>query len=139
MKVFILGLDGATFDCLNPLMEEGVIPNIKELCDNWASGPLQTIFPPVTAPAWLALATGLNPGKTGVFDYINKKSPEGYKMVPISSAYYEKRAIWDLLGKKKYNVGIFNYPTLSPPPKVNGFQSVGWVVIIMKTCVFLRC
>ena len=125
MKVFILGLDGATFDCLNPLMEEGVIPNIKELCDNWTSGPLQTIFPPVTAPAWLALATGLNPGKTGVFDYINKTTAEGDEMAPVSSVYYEKKAIWNYLNEQGYKVGIFNYPTLSPPAAVNGFVVSG--------------
>ena len=125
MKVFVLGLDGATFDCLNPLMEEGVLPNIKEIHSKGASGRLTTIFPPVTAPAWLALATGLNPGKTGVFDYINRTTTETEKMAPISSAYYEKRAIWDYLGKHGYKVGIFNYPTLSPPPRVNGFAISG--------------
>lgn len=125
MKVFVLGLDGATFDCLNPLMEEGVIPNIKEICAKWSYGPLKTIFPPVTAPAWLALATGLNPGKTGVFDYINRAAADSDRMLPISSAYYEKRAVWDHLGKAGYKVGIFNYPTLSPPPAVNGFAVSG--------------
>jgi len=125
LKVFVLGLDGATFECLTPLMEQDVIPNIKEICSNWASGPLRTIFPPVTGPAWLSLATGLNPGKTGVFDYINRKSSKGLEMAPVSSAYYENRAIWDYLGKQGYKVGIYNYPTLSPPPGVNGFVVCG--------------
>ena len=71
MKVFVLGLDGATFDQLNPLMNEGYLPNIKSMCEQSAYGPLETVFPPVTAPAWLSMASGLNPGKTGVFDYIN--------------------------------------------------------------------
>ena len=125
MKVFILGLDGITFDLLDPLMHDGVVPNISALCTSGASGPLRTIFPPVTGPAWLALATGLNPGKTGVFDYINRRSPGGYDMVPLSSAYYENRAVWDYLGKAGKRVGIFNYPTLSPPPVVNGFSVSG--------------
>ena len=51
MKIFVLGLDGATFDLLNPMMDEGVIPNIKEIVSNYSSGPLETIFPPVTGPA----------------------------------------------------------------------------------------
>jgi len=125
MKVFVLGLDGATFDIINPLMEEDVIPNIKSLLNNGATGPLQTVFPPVTAPAWLSLATGLNPGKTGVFDYINRTRAESETFVPISSKYYEKRAIWDYLNEEGLRVGIFNYPTLSPPPQVNGFAVSG--------------
>ena len=42
-----------------------------------------------------------------------------------SGTHSKEKAIWDLLGKKGYNVGIFNYPTLSPPPKVNGFAVSG--------------
>jgi predicted AlkP superfamily phosphohydrolase/phosphomutase len=125
VKVFILGLDGITFDLLSPMIGEGILPNLSSLCSSGSSGPLRTIFPPVTGPAWLALATGLNPGKTGVFDYINRRSPGGHDMIPISSAYYENRAVWDHLGREGYKVGIFNYPTLSPPPVVNGFSVSG--------------
>ena len=125
MKIFVLGLDGATFDGLDPLIEEGVLPNIKGLCLEEAYGPLKTIFPPVTAPAWLGIATGMNPGKTGVFDYINKSRGRDHGMVPVSSAYYEKRAVWNYLNEKGYKTGIFNYPTLSPPPAVDGFAITG--------------
>jgi predicted AlkP superfamily phosphohydrolase/phosphomutase len=125
MKVFILGLDGATFDLLDPMIDEGILPNIKDICSNYSSGQLMSIFPPVTGPAWLALASGLNPGKTGVFDYINRKTVGGTEAIPISSSNYENRAVWEYLGKSGYKVGIFNYPTLSPAPKVNGFSVSG--------------
>ena len=125
MKIFVLGLDGATFDVLTPLMEDGLIPNIKKLCSSGAYGPMRTIIPPVTAPAWLAMATGLNPGKTGVFDYINKADAESHSFKPISSSYYEKRAFWNSLNEAGLKVGIFNYPTLSPPPQINGFVVSG--------------
>ena len=42
MKLFVLGLDGATFDVLNDLVREGVTPCIKELISEGASGPLKT-------------------------------------------------------------------------------------------------
>ncbi len=125
MKVFVLGLDGTTFDQLNPMMEEGALPNLKNICDNFAHGPLESIVPPVTGPAWLALATGLNPGKTGVFDYINKFSAKSEEVTPVSPRYYKNRALWDYLNKKGYKVGIFNYPTLLPAPEVDGFAIGG--------------
>ena len=104
MKTFILGLDGATFDQLNPLIDEGFLPNIKEMCDEFTHGSLETVFPPVTAPAWLALATGLNPGKTGVFDYINKTSTKSETMLPISSASYKNRALWNMVRLDRYSI-----------------------------------
>jgi predicted AlkP superfamily phosphohydrolase/phosphomutase len=121
MKVFVLGLDGATFDILDPLMQEGFMPNLKSIRDNHVSGRMKTIMPPVTGPAWLALATGLNPGKTGVFDYINRASKDSDQMVPVSSKYYDNRAIWNMLNEAGYKTGIFNYPTLVPAPEVDGF------------------
>ncbi len=125
MKGFVLGLDGLGFDVLISLIGDGVLPSLKEVRCSAAGGPLRTVFPPVTAPAWLALATGLNPGMTGAFDYINKAEAEGNPIVPISSAYYAGRAVWDLLNSTGRKVGVFNYPTLSPPPKVNGFAVSG--------------
>jgi predicted AlkP superfamily phosphohydrolase/phosphomutase len=106
-------------------MESGIVPNILGICHQGFSAPLRTVFPPVTAPAWLSLATGLNPGKTGVFDYINRASADSENMTPISSRYYLKRAVWDFLGDCGHKVGVFNYPTLSPPPPVNGFAISG--------------
>jgi predicted AlkP superfamily phosphohydrolase/phosphomutase len=83
MKTFVLGLDGATFDQLKPLMDQGYLPTIKSMCAHGASGPLETVFPPVTAPAWLSMATGLNPGKSGIFDYINKISADSNVFTPF--------------------------------------------------------
>ena len=125
MKVFVLGLDGATMDLLEPLMKMGSLPNLSRLCEEGSWGEMQSIFPPVTGPAWLAIASGLNPGKTGIFDYINRREADSTEMFPISSAYYEGRAVWDVLGSQGYKVGVFNYPTLSPAPQVSGFSVSG--------------
>ncbi len=124
-RVLVLGLDGATFDGLRPLAAAGVLPTLGALMREGAVAPMRTVFPPVTAPAWLALATGLNPGKTGVYDYVNRSGPFGTGLQPVSSADYRGRAIWDLLGRSGFKVGIFNYPTLSPPPEVAGFAVTG--------------
>jgi len=56
---------------------------------------------------------------------VNRKGAGSIDLTPISSAYYENRSVWDFLGKNGYRVGIYNYPTLSPPPKVNGFAVSG--------------
>jgi len=121
MRVFVLGLDGATFSQLDPMMEAGILPNIREICDSYVRGISETIIPPVTAPAWLSIATGLNPGNTGVFDYINRVSSENEGLAPISSKYYEGKALWNILNTNGFKTGIFNYPTLSPAPEVDGF------------------
>lgn len=67
-RLLVIGLDGATFRVIKPLCNEGELPNLSKLLASGTHGILESTFPPVTGPAWAALATGKNPGKTGIFD-----------------------------------------------------------------------
>jgi len=124
-RVLIIGLDGATFDVINPLMEEGWMPCLKRLIEKGAYGLLKSTVPPISAPAWLSLATGLKPEKTLVYDFGYRKDKRNYKLQSSSSSDYAGRAIWDYLGKAGKQVGILNYPMCIPPYEVNGFMSAG--------------
>lgn len=126
-KILVIGLDGATFDVINPLIEEGRMPNLQELIQQGASGTLQSTMPPVTGPAWQALATGRTPGKTGIFDFIIREGEKGYKFRFLNSSDFVNRAIWDILSSAGKKVGIINYPCLYPPYKINGFMVSGGI------------
>jgi len=76
-KTLIIGLDGATFDVIDPLVRDGVLPTIGRLRASGMSAPLTSVYPPVTGPAWASLATGKSPGKTGVFDFLNRREVGG--------------------------------------------------------------
>ena len=65
-KVLVIGLDGLTFDLIDPLMERGWLPHISRMRDRGYSAVLRSTVPPVSAPAWTSLITGVNPGKHGV-------------------------------------------------------------------------
>src|SRR5687767_14919828 len=57
-KVLIIGLDGATFDVLTPLVEAGRMPNLKHLIETGVSGILDSTKPPITPAAWTTFMTG---------------------------------------------------------------------------------
>mgnify|MGYP000327284610 CR=1 FL=1 len=123
-KLLIIGFDGATWDVLLPLIEEKKLPTLEKLVKNGSYGVLESTIPPVTGGAWLSLATGKSPGKTGVIDFLSKKD-EIHKLNPTTSADFEGRSFWDYLSKVNKKVGIFNYPMLFPPYKINGFMISG--------------
>ena len=75
-KVLCLCLDAATFDVLDPLLAEGVMPNLARLIADGVSGPLETVIPPITPPAWVSWMMGQNPGKHGVFEFL-VRAPAG--------------------------------------------------------------
>jgi predicted AlkP superfamily phosphohydrolase/phosphomutase len=126
IKLLIIGLDGATFRVLKPLCNEGRLPNLKHLITKGVQGVLESTFPPLTGPAWTALATGKNPGKTGVFDFLNRVSKHSFKTKVLSSSEI-RRAVpyWDYLSCAGIKVGIINFPLLYPPYKINGIMVSG--------------
>ena len=123
-KLLIIGLDGATWDVLMPLIEEKKLPTLEKLVKNGSYGVLESTIPPVTGGAWLSLATGKNPGKTGIIDFLNRKNLS-HKLYPTNSSDFKDHSFWDYLSKANKKVGIFNYPMLFPPYRVNGFMISG--------------
>ena len=67
--MLIIGLDGATFDVLKPLMAEGRMPRLKEAIAAGASGLLRSTVPPITPAAWTTFLTGKNPARHGIIDF----------------------------------------------------------------------
>ena len=70
MTLLIIGFDGATFDLIKPCARDGYLSNLAGLMRDGVIADLASTLPPVTSPAWPTFMTGVNPGKHGVFDFI---------------------------------------------------------------------
>lgn len=57
----MIGLDGASWTALRPLMDQGKLPHIKALVDQGASGPFQTLLPTLTPVVWMTIFSGRSP------------------------------------------------------------------------------
>ena len=72
-RVVILGFDGADPHLVQRYMDEGRLPHLKELREQGTFAPLLPTNPPQTPVSWAAFSTGLNPGRTGIFDFLYRK------------------------------------------------------------------
>jgi len=59
-RILVIGLDGATWDILDPLIDEGYLPILRKIKESGVSGVLKSNFPPITGSAWMSIATGKN-------------------------------------------------------------------------------
>jgi len=134
-RVVVIGIDGATWRILLPLVRKGVMPNIKKAIDLGFSCVLDSTIPPITGPAWMSLITGLGPGKTGVFDFLVRRKFE-YDLHPISAKDYRGKAIWDQLCHEGLRVGLMNIPMLFPPYPVNGFMISGMGSVVEEKITY---
>jgi predicted AlkP superfamily phosphohydrolase/phosphomutase len=77
-KTVILGFDGADAKLAEQWMNEGKLPNLAKLRAEGTFAPLRSTIPSQTPVAWSTFATGLNPGRHGVFDFL-KRNPDTYR------------------------------------------------------------
>ncbi len=118
-KLLVIGLDGASFDVLDKLIEKHYLPNIAGLIRGGARGNLETTFPPITAVAWSSFMTGKNPGKHGIFEFV-RRDQHSKRELAVNASFRQGRAIWDLLGDAGKRVIVHNFPCTYPPRPVNG-------------------
>lgn len=126
MKVFVIGLDGVTFDLLGPWIEAGELPNLQRLMQMGASGRLRTTLPPISSSSWSSFVTGVNPGKHGLVDFVYPGA-SGYKVTMVNSTSRRAKALWDWLNGAGYKVGLLGIPTTYPPEPVDGFMISGFL------------
>jgi predicted AlkP superfamily phosphohydrolase/phosphomutase len=124
-RLLIIGLDGATFDVLDPMMDSGRMPHLKAFIDKGVAGVLRSTQPPITPAAWTTFMTGKGPGKHGIIDF-EKYSVEQGRLSFNSTYEIREKTIWDILSEKGLHVGSINVPMTYPPRPVNGFMISGF-------------
>lgn len=116
----LIGLDGATFDVLDPYMQSGVMPFLAELSERGTGAVLRSIMPPLTPPAWTSLMTGKHPGQHGIFDFFQKEEPGSVYFSFASSQQIGAATIWTLASQQQRRITSLNFPLMFPAPPVEG-------------------
>lgn len=122
-SVLVVGLDGATFDLMLPWIDEGVLPHLGRLLREGAHGPLESTIPPITPCAWSSFMTGKNPGKHGLFDFIEPDGTGGFNFT--NASFRDGETLWGRLSRFGRRVGVVNVPMTYPPEPVDGFMISG--------------
>ncbi|MGB5037814.1 MAG: alkaline phosphatase family protein, partial [Blastocatellia bacterium] len=120
-KVLIIGVDGATFDLIDPWVAEGRLPNISRMLERGAHGPLESTVIPNSFPGWTSCTTGVNPAKHGIFNALIRKNLTEYRMSVVNARDIRYERIWQILSRDGMRVGAMNVPCSYPPVEVNGF------------------
>ncbi len=71
-RVVVLGFDGADPDTIAAMIADGELPHLAELAGRGTLAPLETTKPSESPVAWATFATGMNPGRTRIFDFLEK-------------------------------------------------------------------
>ena len=69
-KMIVLGFDGMDPDLVQRWVDDGKLPNIKRLMNDGGLYPLSTTHSAESPTAWASFATGVNPGKHNIYDFL---------------------------------------------------------------------
>jgi len=117
-RIYVIGLDGATWDIIDPLIEQGKLPVFKNLRENGAWSRLQTFNPTKSAVVWTSIATGKSMLKHGIVDwaFINKQKIQ----VPYSSSEKRVPSIWEMMDEKGRRSIVLGWFVTDPPDAIRG-------------------
>lgn len=118
-RVVFLGVDGATWKMLEPMMAEGKLPNFARLIQDGTSGVLESTTPINSSVAWASFMTGTNAGKHGVF-FFREQRHGSYVRPVISFDSIKAPSIWKLASEHGKKVAAVTFPLTFPVEKVNG-------------------
>jgi predicted AlkP superfamily phosphohydrolase/phosphomutase len=127
-RVMIIGLDGATWDALDPWIKDGSLPNLAKLRQSGSWGALLSSIPPITPAAWSTFMTGKRPGKHGVFHFIKLFEDNSFsdgKPELVNARSLRSSTLWDIMGHNGRQVVLINVPMTYPPRPVNGVMITG--------------
>ena len=118
-RIYIIGLDGASWNLMNPLMKEGKLPNLRKLKESGVYGNLQSTYPAHSAFLWTTIATGKTKEKHGIGDFVVKED-EG--ITPTTGNLRRVKAFWNILSERGIPVTVVNWWVTWPPEKVKGIM-----------------
>lgn len=125
MSTFLIALDGASPNLINKWIDEGHLKNLGKIRSQGLSGKLESTFPPLTGPAWSSFHTGVNPGKHGIYTWLDLS--DSYKGKVINGSSIKTKTIWKQISSQGGRVGLLSVPVTYPPEKVNGFVVPGFL------------
>ena len=90
-RVAIFAIDGADWELISELSNDGRIPNLRALAQGGTTASMQTIQPTVSPMVWTTVATGLSPDRHGVIDFLDRARKK-----PVDATSRRSPALWDI-------------------------------------------
>jgi type I phosphodiesterase/nucleotide pyrophosphatase len=155
LKVILVGLDGADWRVIRPLMEKGELPAFSTLARAGASGDLATIHDSNSAVIWASIYTGQKPERHGVLDFYRIRLPgmASPGLFPVHRTYFKELAdlaaplglarqvpvdrfslgsppLWEIADRAALPIGVvdgyfFSFPALRASRPESWFLSYG--------------
>ncbi|MEJ2051525.1 MAG: alkaline phosphatase family protein [Calditrichota bacterium] len=123
-RIAVLGLDCAAPRLLFQDYRDD-LPTFHRLMEAGSWGILQSVLPPITAPAWNCLFSGKDPGQLGCSGFRNRRDYSYHSLAIATGSTIHAPMIWDVLGKYGFQSIVIGVPQTYPPKPISGMLISG--------------
>lgn len=115
-RVVLVGVDGASWSVIDPLLAAGRLPNLAALLARGVSAELETVEPVISPVVWTSIATGQRPEVHGVGSFL------------ADARTIAAPTVFERLAVQGLRVGTYEWLVTWPPrPLPGGFVIPDWL------------
>ena len=118
-RVLLIGWDGADWEHINPLLDEGLLPNLEGLINRGVMGNLATLQPVLSPMLWNSVATGKFADKHGIHGFIEPDPVNGGAR-PYTSTSRKTKALWNMLTQSGLKSNVVGWWASHPAEPIDG-------------------
>lgn len=118
-RVAIIGLDCAAPELVFERLADE-LPNLTALRQRGLYGPLESVTPAITVPAWSCMMSGKDPGTLGVYGFRNRKDHTYTGLTVANADSIHEPRLWDILSLHDKRSVVLSVPQCYPPRPING-------------------
>ncbi len=117
--VWLIGVDGATWDLLGPWAERGELPHFQALMERGAHGVLVSEDPTISPAVWATIATGVPRFVHGIVNFTVRR-PGSYKTIEAGPPDRRTPAVWELVGAAGGRSAVLSWFGSYPAEPIEG-------------------
>jgi len=134
-RAVLIGLDGAPCSLMRRFIEDGAMPRLKEIVRGGSLLQMDTSIPDISSVAWTSFMTGANPGRHGIYGFLDLQ-PNSYKIYFPNSRHIHGETLWQAVGRAGRRSIVINVPSTYPAQPLNGILVSGFVAIDLTKATY---
>jgi predicted AlkP superfamily phosphohydrolase/phosphomutase len=118
-RVCVIGLDGTPASYLRRRIAEGALPHLGELSRQGTLMSARAPLPPISSVSWASASTGVNPGRHGVFGFVERKTGT-WEMTFTNVHTIAEPQVWVRAAQAGLRSVVVNIPGTYPAQRNDG-------------------
>jgi len=131
----LIGLDGTPCTLLRRFINDGTMPRMAELRGRGTLLQMDTSIPDISSVAWTSFMTGANPGRHGIYGFLDLQ-PASYKIYFPNSRHIRSETVWAVAARAGKRSVVINVPSTYPAQPLNGILISGFVAVDINKATY---